>query len=223
MSSVEGKDTSGGAYLVAGGKEMIEQVLVAVGNTGIEVRGNPDIYTREYAQFVIEDARELRSRASSRAVKEKNRVFIIVAPSMTNDAQNALLKMLEEPSADASFFIITPAPETLLPTLRSRAQVLPLSRGIGQKAIIDAGIFLKSDRAKRIEMLKPLLPKEKEERDLGAIIAFLSALERILGQMGTEKAKEGLEAIYLARKYITDKGSLLKTLLEQVAFLAPRG
>ena len=72
-------------------------------------------------------------------------------------------------------------------------------------------------------MLKPLLPKEKEERDLGAIIAFLSALERTLGQMGTEKAKEGLEAIYLARKYITDKGSLLKTLLEQVAFLAPRG
>ena len=215
-------ELTGSAYLVAGGKEAIGEVLARLGSFGVEVDGNPDIYIREYLQFGIDEARELRSRASSRAVKEKNRFFVIVAPSMTADAQNALLKILEEPSADASFFIITPSPESLLPTLRSRAQILSLSQGVEQKGKIDAGIFLQSDKSKRIEMVKVLLPKEDEERDLGSIITFLSSLERELGRIGAENSKVGLEAIYRARKYATDKGSLLKTLLEQVALLVSK-
>ena len=212
---------SGNVHLVAGGNEMIERVLEALG-AGIESRGNPDIFIREYLQFGIGGAGELRSRASSRAIKEKNRFFIIVAPNMTADAQNALLKILEEPSADASFFIITPSPESLLATLRSRAQTLLLSQGSEQKGKIDIGVFLKSDKSKRIEMVKVLLPREDEERDLGSIISFLSSLERELDKTGAGKMKVGLEAIYRARKYATDKGSLLKTLLEQVALLVPR-
>src|SRR3989344_2386702 len=192
-------ELAGSAYLVAGGKEMVGDVLAKLGSFGVEVDGNPDIYIREYLQFGIDEARELRSRASSRAVKEKNRFFVIVAPSMTADAQNALLKILEEPSADASFFIITPSPESLLPTLRSRAQILSLSQGVEQKGKIDAGIFLQSDKSKRIEMVKVLLPKEDEERDLGSIITFLSSLERELGRIGAENSKVGLEAIYRAR------------------------
>lgn len=213
---------TGSVYLVAGGKETIDEVLAKLASSGIEVDGNPDIYIREYLQFGIDEARELRSRAGSRAIKEKNRFFVIVAPSMTADAQNALLKILEEPNADASFFIITPNPETLLPTLRSRAQIISLSLGAEQRTPIDANIFLKADKMKRIDMLKSLLQKEGEQRDLGSIISFLSALERELGQRGAKKQKEGLAAVYRARKYVADKGSMLKHLLEQVALLVPR-
>lgn len=215
-------ELAGSAYLVRGGKEMVGEVLAKIASSGVEVEGNPDVYIREYLQFGIDEARELRSRASSRAVKEKNRIFIIAAPNMTADSQNALLKILEEPTADASFFIITPSPESLLPTLRSRAQILSLSQGSEKKGKIDSAVFLKSDKSKRIEMVKVLLPKEDEERDLGSIIAFLSSLEMGLGKIGAEKEKAGLEAIYRARKYATDKGSLLKTLLEQVALLVPK-
>ncbi|MDO8562122.1 MAG: hypothetical protein Q7S05_04865 [bacterium] len=222
MHSEEGKNISGSAYLVAGGSEMIEPILASLERAGIEARGNPDVHIREYLQFGIDEARELRSRASSRAIKEKGRVFIIVTPQMTNDAQNALLKTLEEPSASASFYIIVPSPETLLPTLRSRAQTLAFEEVEVREGIVDAKEFLRAVPAKRIELLKQLLPKEKETRDVGAIIAFLSALERELGAAGAEKSKEGLEAVYRARKYVTDKGSLLKPLLEQVALLTPR-
>ena len=210
----------GNVHLVTGGREMIEQVLETLGRTGVDSRGNPDIFIREYLQFGIDEARDVRERAGSRAIKEKGRVFIIVASQMTADAQNALLKTLEEPSGDALFFIIVPSPETLLPTLRSRAQMLFLS-GKAETGSIDAEEFLATTPSKRIEMLRLILPKEKEERDIGAIIAFLSSVERALARVSAEKSKAGLEAIYRARKYITDKGSLLKPLLEQVALLVP--
>lgn len=217
------RELSGNVHLVAGGREMIERVLEILGRTGIETRGNPDIFIREYLQFGIDEARDLRGRASSRAVQERARVFIIAAAQMTADAQNALLKTLEEPVADALFFIIIPSPETLLETLRSRAQILPFPKKDKEEKV-DAGDFLAAAPSTRIEMLKPLLPnvKEKEERDVGAIIAFLASLERELERAGAEKATAGIEAIYRARKYITDKGSLLKPLLEQVALLVPK-
>ena len=216
-----GRELSGSVHLVAGGSDMIEQVLAMLGQAGIATQGNPDIFIREYLQFGIDDARDVRRRASSRAVQETARTFIIAAAQMTADAQNALLKTLEEPVAEAVFFIIVPSPETLLPTLRSRVQTLLLS-GKAEAGIIDAKDFLAAAPSRRIEMLKPLLPKEKEERDIGAIIVFLSSLERELAKIDAEKTARGLEAVYRARKYIADKGSLLKPLLEQVALLVPK-
>ncbi|MDO8481529.1 MAG: hypothetical protein Q7S75_00390 [bacterium] len=221
MNNVEEINTSGRAYLVAGGKEMIKPVLASLEREGIDVRRNPDIYTREYLQFGIEEARELRARASSRAIKENRRIFIIVSSGMTDEAQNALLKTLEEPLADADFYLIVSSPETLLPTLRSRVQIISFAEDTAKEGIINAGDFINAAKAKRIEMLKQLLPKDKEVRDIGSIITFLVSLERKLGARGAGKSKEGLEAIYRTRKYVADKGSMLKWLLEQVALLVP--
>ncbi|MCR4281140.1 MAG: hypothetical protein NUV88_02295 [Candidatus Kaiserbacteria bacterium] len=221
MGIVEEINTSGSAYLVAGSSEMVEPILLSLEETGIDVRGTPDIYIREYLQFGIDEARELRSRATSRAIKESHRIFIIISSGMTADAQNALLKTLEEPRAGASFYFVVSSPDTLLPTLLSRIQMLSFANHGRQKEIINANDFLRSAKTKRIDMLKQLLPKDKEVRDTGAIIAFLSSLERDLGKRGAKQGKEGLNAIYLARKYAADKGSMLKPLLEQVALLVP--
>ncbi len=46
------------------------------------------------------------------------------ADKMNNNAQNALLKVLEEPPADIYFFLITENASKLLPTVRSRALIL---------------------------------------------------------------------------------------------------
>ncbi|MDO8553068.1 MAG: hypothetical protein Q7S01_06140 [bacterium] len=212
---------NGNVHLVAGGAEMIERVLEELARTGINTRGNPDVFIREYLQFAVGDARDLRERASTRAIGKKARAFIIAASAMTSEAQNALLKTLEEPSSDALFFIIVPSPETLLATLRSRAQTLLLHENDKDEKV-DARKFLHATKAVRIEMLKELLPKEDEERDVGAIIGFLSSVEKELAKIGATSAREGLDAVYRARKYVADKGSMLKHLLEQVALLVPK-
>jgi DNA polymerase III delta prime subunit len=143
---------------------------------------------------------------------------------MTNEAQNALLKTLEEPPADAMFFFIVPAPEVLLPTLRSRAQILTLRSGKKTEDLVDAKKFLAAPVAKRLEMLKPLLEKDDDDkRDTGEIIRFLGSLERLLEKKPEGLARpataEGVDAVYRARKYMGDKGALVKPLLEQVALL----
>lgn len=198
-----------------GGPERIRDVLSFLREESIETEGNPDVYVRAYKHFGIDEARELRERASLRALG-KRRVFVIAAPDLNREAQNALLKTLEEPPGNALFFFILPSPESLLPTLRSRVQMLNVERG--REVQTDAKAFLGSTPEKRLDMLKPLLEKgEDDKRDLGMILAFLSSLEVRL-----EKSPEGLKAVYRTRKYITDKGALVKPLLEQVALLVPR-
>jgi len=215
-----------GGYLLSGGAELLPDLFSMLEKEGIRVHGNPDIFTKEYATFGIDEARELRERASMKAVAGGGRIFIISAAGMTSEAQNALLKTLEEPSAEAIFFLLVPTPETLLPTLRSRMQSLLLSASKAYSPLkIDAKEFLDSSPVRRIAMLKSLLERDEEDRrDIGAIISFLSSLERTIASQKSKSkdglpAQAGLHAIYLARKYILDKGALVKPLLEQVALL----
>src|SRR3989338_4442292 len=116
----------GNVHLIAGTAAVVPQVLGLLKDEGISVEGNPDIYVREYPRFGVDDAIELRDRSNKRPLAGSQRFFIIATPGLTGEAQNALLKTLEEPPADAAFFIIVPAPELLLPTLRRRAQILIL-------------------------------------------------------------------------------------------------
>lgn len=208
------------SYLVAGGAEQIPAIKDMLSHAGLEIIANPDVYVREYPSFKVEHARELRERAQTRAVHGERRIFIIVAPTMTTEAQNALLKTLEEPPADAVFFFVVASPEALLPTVRSRVRTLSFG-DIGAAEMVSASSFLRAATEKRLEMLKPLYDHGDDERDLRGATAFLAALERELAAQ-PHKAREGLVAVYRARAYLFDKGSLLKSLLEQVALLTPK-
>lgn len=207
---------AGNAHLIAGNAGMVSDVLALLEKEGIETHGNPDVYARAYTHFGIDEARELRDRAALGGLGGGVRVFIVAMPGMTNEAQNALLKTLEEPAAGSRFFIIVPSPEGLLSTLRSRMQTLALA-GTDVAGAVDARSFLAASPAKRLDMLKPLLEKgDDDRRDIGGIIAFLSSLERALASY-----PEGLRSVYQARKYMSDKGALVKPLLEQMALLTP--
>jgi DNA polymerase III delta prime subunit len=219
MSNMKGGELAG-AYVVAGSATMLAALKQWLSEHGVQVDGNPDVYVREYKQFVVDDAREVRDRAQARGVGGP-RVFIIVAPNMTTEAQNALLKTIEEPPAGARFFFVVPSPQALLPTVRSRAQVLNLASA---ESDLDISTFLAATAEKRLDMMKPLYSHdEDDERDVRGAVAFLSSLEEELGKRPKEDGvQKGLEAVYRARKYMMDKGSLLKTLLEQVALLVPK-
>src|SRR3989344_256464 len=208
----------GNTFLVSGGEKSAAAVLEYLEREGIETRGNPDLYVRAYKQFGIEEARSLRSRASLRATRDR-RVFVIAASDINREAQNALLKTIEEPPDGALFFFLVPNPETLLPTFRSRAQVVNFGHSKSEQTRdISVAEFLKAQPQKRLDMLKPLLEKgEDDKRDIGNILSFLAELENTLAAH-----PEALAPLYRARKYITDKGALVKPLLEQLALLSPR-
>lgn len=211
----------GNSHLVAGDSSTITAVLARVREEGIDVEKNPDVYVRSYAHFGVDDAREVRERADLSAQGQR-RVFVLATPIMTVEAQNALLKTFEEPPGNALFILLVPAPETLLPTLRSRMQRLNVETMV-QYGGVDSGAFLAASPAARLDIIKPLLEKgDDERRDISSIVTLLSSLERTLERVPRRASREGLTAIYRARAYMADKGSLLKPLLEQVALLVPR-
>lgn len=209
------------AFLCGGGIEVIPAIRAFIEKEGSTWEGNPDIYVREYIHFGADEARAIRDKAQTRALGEKGRVFVIVTPIVTTEAQNALLKTFEEPPAGARFFLVVPSPHTLLSTLRSRAETFSVNADV--ESPIDMKVFLKAPQKERLELIKPLYDHGDDERDLRKSSAFLAALERELAKNVVEPAlRESIESLYRARKYLNDKGSLLKVLLESVALAIPK-
>jgi DNA polymerase-3 subunit delta' len=79
----------------------------------------------------VDQVREAIDRAAYRPFEGRRRVVVVdEADAMMGEAQNALLKTLEEPPAASMFVLVTSRPDVLLPTVLSRCQRLrfgPLS------------------------------------------------------------------------------------------------
>ncbi len=95
---------------------------------------HPDVYMigpDEAGSIKIEAIRFLLSRAQLRPFEAQKKVFIIRdVERMTLEAANALLKTLEEPSANTLMILTTSVPESNLDTIRSRChtvQFFPVS------------------------------------------------------------------------------------------------
>lgn len=80
------------------------------------------------AQITVDEIRRLLSFFHLSSAEGGRRVAIIdAADDLNPNAANALLKMLEEPPADALILMIAHQPARLLPTIRSRCRTLRLS------------------------------------------------------------------------------------------------
>ena len=77
----------------------------------------------------IDQVREAIERAAYRPFEGRRRVVIIdQAEQMGDNAQDAILKTLEEPPNASTFVLVTDTPDTLFPTIRSRCQRLRFGR-----------------------------------------------------------------------------------------------
>ena len=83
--------------------------------------------SRDRATIPVDDIRELVRRCAESTLDSGNRVVLILeAGKMTTQAQNALLKTLEEPPKGTFFILTTEHTESLLTTVISRCQRISL-------------------------------------------------------------------------------------------------
>jgi DNA polymerase-3 subunit gamma/tau len=99
------------------GKTTLARILA----TKLKCRGK-DLIEKNCADFRgIDTIREIRSHISHVPIMGKSRVWIIdESGELGRPAQNAFLKILEEPPNHAYFFLATTEPQKLLKTIRTR-------------------------------------------------------------------------------------------------------
>ncbi len=82
----------------------------------------------ESTRLKIDQMRALQRQGSYRAVEGDYKIYIIAeAEKMTVEAANSMLKTLEEPPGVMVLILLTSAYSALLPTIRSRCQLLKFS------------------------------------------------------------------------------------------------
>ncbi|MFD1393461.1 DNA polymerase III subunit delta' [Lacticaseibacillus jixianensis] len=100
--------------------ECAECRRVMSGNHPDVVWLNPDAKS-----IKVDDVRAMRQEMSKTGVEGNRRVFVIEgAERLTAGAENSLLKYYEEPVPGMTIILTTTAKNQLLPTIRSRAQVI---------------------------------------------------------------------------------------------------
>lgn len=207
------------AHIIEGSRESsTEQLMNFLENVvGITIKGNPDVWYKEFNTFGIDDGRAIKEIQLNSAIGEKGRMFIISAYSITREAQNALLKTFEEPSLSSIFFIIIPNADELLPTLRSRMVLIRSQKDESEDSVKFAESFLKTGKSQRLEIVKKYIEDKNKE---GSAI-LLSNIERLLSDKKSEETNDFLKKLFTLKSYVGRKGSSLKLILEYVALTAP--
>lgn len=163
----------------------------------IEQSLTPDIITVTpedgKVQINVDQIRSIRHEAVLSTCELGFKAFIITPADAMNDAaQNALLKLLEEPPPNVYFFLLSDREARLLPTVRSRVQHLktePLPTNV-----IEDYLLANHPRAKQYKQQDPE--------------AFASVLRRCTGSIGQAlsllgQGKKEADPDQIAKEFLT--------------------
>ena len=197
-------------------RESIEHFLV--NHVGVAVTANPDVQFLFVETLGIDESRNLEGAAQRKAYAPVGKFFITGCQTLTHEAQNALLKLFEDPPAQTTFFLIVPSHAQLLPTLRSRLYLVSGQRSDTREQTTSAQAFLAAAPGVRMSMLTEIVENKNREE----AVRLINALEVSLCMLPhSNERTEAVKQIYMVRKYILDRASSLKLLLEHLAITLP--
>ena len=170
-----------------------------------------------FERFGIDESRELIALSSLKNFNEA--VFLIGAASITGEAQQALLKLFEEPQKGTTFVLLVPH-GALLPTLKSRMLPYPELSPVAENGSLhrEAKQFLKIKGKERSDFIAKILNDDEGVKE--RVRDFVNALEIEL-EKDIKKNRQGLEDIAMVRDYVGDRAPSLKMLLEHLALSLP--
>lgn len=148
---IEGEEGSGKTYLAM----FAARALLCVGSEKpcgkcaacrkLDAGAYPDLFyysPEKKATIGVDTVRDIKKSVYLMPNDGEKKVYIIdEAQKMTPQAQNALLKFLEEPPESAVFFIVTDKKESMLPTVVSRTRVISTVPASDE----DIALFLKKN------------------------------------------------------------------------------
>ncbi len=210
------------AYLISGERaSRVEKLRARFVAEGILLHNNPDIFEIHTDMLSIDEARALSTRQLRHAVTGSKKIFIISFANMSHEAQNALLKVFEEPTPDTHFFLLTESPHALLPTLRSRLENLILEGEGEADDLQEAEAFIAMTPSERLLFVAPLIEEKEKDKALVLINGLETLLHKNFSTTKREDVRLFLKDLEHYRGYLSDRSSSLKLILEFVACMCP--
>ena len=218
------------AYVYEGSMGLLDALAQdARGRFNFSLEHSPDVHVREFEKFGIEESRWLTDVGALKSASGRA-LFVVGISSITSEAQQALLKLFEEPQEGSVYVLLVPH-GTLLPTLRSRTLEYPEKEklnlaaghlGSTQRDHQQVLIFLKAQGKDRSDFIAKLLKDDEGEKE--RVREFVGGLEVELYKHinKSSKIRDGLRDIALVRDYLHDRSPSLKMLLEHLALSLPQ-
>ncbi|KND49596.1 MAG: DNA poymerase III subunit delta' [Parcubacteria bacterium C7867-008] len=226
------------AYVVTGESEqgIAAAIAHAEQELGLVRDNNPDLIVLRHGLFSVDDARTISDRANRAAMNGDQKVIIVSALRLFHEAQNALLKIFEEPPSGTNLILVIPSDGMLLPTLRSR--LLPLPGSTNSNTVsVDASAFLGLNGAAREAFVTKLVDRSKSDTDEVKQAARNEAVRLVEGLMKATYAVRAREADAMKQHVLTDfledlsrflpilheRSAPLKLIFEHILLVIPKG
>jgi len=180
-----------------------------------------ELFDFNYDNLLVDQAREIIDLANRKIGASKKSLFFIKANSINHQAQNSLLKSLEEPTPGLHFFFVLPELNNILPTVLSRAFVV-YEESETQKIVDEK--FLKLGVAEKIKYVEKLAAEIKDgKKTKQDAVNFADSLIEILNADSDFKktSPEKLATILELRSFILDNGASVKSILEAIVLALP--
>ncbi len=180
-----------------------------------------ELFDFNYDNLLVDQAREIIDLANRKIGTSKKSLFFIKVNSINHQAQNSLLKSLEEPTAGLHFFFVLPELNNILPTVLSRAFVV--HEESDTQKIVDEK-FLKLGVAEKIKYVEKLAAEIKDgKKTKQDAVNFVDSLIEILNADPDFKkvSSEKLATILELRSFISDNGASVKSILEAIVLALP--
>lgn len=190
-------------------------------NMDFKVVQNPDFSVLYIDTFGIDHARDLGFWVIGKPFSGDKKIKFIVVSNITQEAQNALLKTLEEPNFGSFVFFLMPSIGNLCKTLLSRIVVV---YDFAENKNIDneAKKFLSNSIGERLAFVQKIQKSEDKEK----IKDFVRNVERIVfNEYSKSKNKRYdvslIKNVINSVKYSSIRGSSSKMILEYLACILP--
>jgi DNA polymerase III delta prime subunit len=212
------------AYCILGNTDDVIKELekFLLNEINFSTENNPDFWYEKYDIMDIEDGRNIKALHQNRPIAGDKKIFVVSANFITEKAQNAMLKLFEEPRGDTHFFLILPSLANIITTFSSRLFVVNADEI--NNSLINPNDFLKMDIGKRMETVKKICESvSDDEKSKIEIIKFTNLLELELKKrikLSKENSKM-FEELGKIRQYAGEQSPSLKILLEHFSLILP--
>lgn len=217
------------SYVVEGNPEEIVYLLrIYLEERGDINKRSPDVLLNLYDAFNIEDGHNIKDWHKNKGVDGKKKVCIIGAKFINREAEQSLLKIIEEPMDDTHFFIVVPDASLLAETILSRVHLIKNLKRDNNFEDKIAGEFIKANPKERIEKVAEIIKEFKDNENSGGLryyaISLVNGIERIVYEkwkkdLNNKDFKFILNELKNCRGFLSTPGAAVKMILEHIALV----